>query len=167
VRDVARAHVLALKLPPSETPKRFIVSTGTFTWTEAAELLAEKRPELKERLPVAGRKPTLGPVARLDTSKTESVLGMKNYVKWQDTVLDTVDDLLRVEKELSGQPGRMCGARDQRRGREEPRVLRLRLGLVDAVRQSHVVVLLRVYVCMGPYTIKTSEVLSISWMSRR
>lgn len=102
VRDVARAHVRALKLPPSTTLKRFVLSTSTFRWTEAIELLAEKRPELKERLPVvvAGREAPLGPVATLDTSKTESVLGMKDYVKWQDTVLDTVDDLLRVEKEL-------------------------------------------------------------------
>ena len=102
VRDVARAHVLALKLPPSETPKRFVLSTSTFIWTDAVALLAEKRPELKERLPVVtGKEPPLGPVATLDTSKTESVLGMKNYVKWQDTVLDTIDDQLRVEKELS------------------------------------------------------------------
>ncbi|KAN0127437.1 hypothetical protein V8E53_014774 [Lactarius tabidus] len=101
VRDVAKAHVLALKLPPSEEPKRFILSTSTFTWIEAAQLLAEKRPELKDRLPaITGKEPALGPVATLDTSKTESVLGMKNYVKWQDTVLDTIDDLLRVEREL-------------------------------------------------------------------
>jgi nucleoside-diphosphate-sugar epimerase len=100
VRDVARAHVLALKLPPSPlNPKRFILSTNTFVWKEAIELLAEKRPELKERLPVVtGREPPLGPVAKLDTSKTESVLGMKNYVKWQDTVLDTIDDQLHIEK---------------------------------------------------------------------
>jgi nucleoside-diphosphate-sugar epimerase len=99
VRDVARAHVLALKLPPSSTPKRFILSTSTFTLTDAVALLAEKRPELKERLPViTGREPPLGPVAQVDTSKTESVLGMKNYVKWQDTVLDTIDDQLRIEK---------------------------------------------------------------------
>ena len=101
VRDVARAHVLALKLPPSSTPKRFILSTSTFTWTDAVALLAEKRPELKERLPVVtGKEPPLGPVAKLDTSKTESGLGMKDYVKWQDTVLDTIDDQLRVEKEV-------------------------------------------------------------------
>ncbi|KAI9453407.1 NAD-P-binding protein [Lactarius psammicola] len=101
VRDVARAHVLALKLPPSETPKRFILSTNTFTWKEAIELIAEKRPELKGRLPViTGREPPVGPIATLDTSKTESVLGLKNHVKWQDNVLDTIDDLLRIEKEL-------------------------------------------------------------------
>ena len=101
VRDVARAHVLALKLPPSSMPKRFILSTSTFTWADAVALLAEKRPELKERLPVVtGKEPSLGPVATLDTSKTESVLGMKNFIKWQDTILDTIDDQLRVEKEL-------------------------------------------------------------------
>ena len=101
VRDVARAHVLALKLPPSSTLNRFTLSTSTFMWTDAVALLAEKRPELKERLPVVtGKEPPLGPVATLDTSKTESVLGMKNLIKWQDTVLDTIDDQLRVEKEL-------------------------------------------------------------------
>jgi nucleoside-diphosphate-sugar epimerase len=102
VRDVARAHVLALKLPPSsQSPKRFILSTGMFTWKDAIELLAEKRPELKERLPViTGTEPPVGPFATFDTSKTESVLGMKNFVEWQDSILDTVDDLLRVEKEL-------------------------------------------------------------------
>lgn len=30
------------------------------------------------------------------------LLGMRDYVRWQDTVLDTVDDLLRVERELVG-----------------------------------------------------------------
>ena len=102
IRDVARAHVPALKLGPRETPKRFVLSSSTFTWVEAAEVLAEKRPELKDRLPViTGNEAPLGPVATLDTSKTESVLGMRDYVKWQDTVLDTIDDILRVEREIA------------------------------------------------------------------
>ncbi|KAH9065275.1 NAD-P-binding protein [Lactarius vividus] len=102
VRDVARAHVLSLKLPTSESLRRFILSTSRFTWKDAIELLAVKRPELKERLPViTGNEPPVGPFATFDTSKTESVLGMKSYIKWQDTVLGTVDDLLGVEKELS------------------------------------------------------------------
>ena len=102
VRDVARAHVLALKVPPSAdgAPKRFIVSSSRFTWKEAVELIAQARPELKGRLPVVtGNEPEVAPFATLDTSATETVLGLKNYVKWQDTVLDTIDDLLRVEKE--------------------------------------------------------------------
>ena len=104
VRDVARAHVLALGVPPSAdaAPKRFIVSLSTFTWKEAVELIAQARPELKGRLPVvSGTEPALAPFATFDMSATETVLGLKDYVKWQDTVLDTVDDLVRVEKELA------------------------------------------------------------------
>ena len=102
VRDVARAHVLALKVPPSDVPKRFIVSSSRFTWKEAIEFLGQARPELKGRLPViTGKEPAVPPFATIDTSATEAILGLKNYVKWQDTVLDTIDDLLRIEKELA------------------------------------------------------------------
>jgi nucleoside-diphosphate-sugar epimerase len=102
VRDVARAHVLALKVPPADVLKRFIVHSSNFTWKEAIELLGEARPELKGRLPViTGNEPAVPPFATVDTSATEAILGLKNYVKWQDTVLDAIDDMLRVEKELS------------------------------------------------------------------
>jgi nucleoside-diphosphate-sugar epimerase len=103
VRDVARAHVLALKVPSNrDAPKRFIVSPNTFTWKEAVEFLAQARPELKERLPVVtGKEPAVSPCARFDTSATETILGLKSYVKWQDTVLGAIDDMLRVEKELA------------------------------------------------------------------
>jgi nucleoside-diphosphate-sugar epimerase len=102
VRDVARAHVLALKVPPSDEPKRFILSSSTFTWKDAIELIGKARPELKGRLPVVtGNEAPVPPFAALDTSATENILGLKNYVKWQDTVLDTVDNLLRVEKQLA------------------------------------------------------------------
>ena len=102
VRDVARAHVLALKVPPSaDEPKRFILSSSRFTWQEAIEFIAQARPELKGRLPViTGKEAPVPPFAILDTSATEKILGLRNYVKWQDTVMDTIDDLLRVEKEL-------------------------------------------------------------------
>ncbi|KAI0246725.1 NAD-P-binding protein [Lactifluus subvellereus] len=115
VRDVARAHVLALKTTTStsttapsgslsDTPKRFIVSSSRFTWKEAIELLAAARPELKGRLPViTGKEPPVGPFATLDTGATEAGLGLKNYIRWQDTILDTIDDLLRVEKALAAQ----------------------------------------------------------------
>jgi nucleoside-diphosphate-sugar epimerase len=102
VRDVARAHVLALKVPPSDVPKRFILCSSRFTWKEAIEFIGQARPELKGRLPViTGQEPAVPPFATVDTSATEAILGLKNYVKWQDTVLDTIDDLLRVEKELA------------------------------------------------------------------
>jgi nucleoside-diphosphate-sugar epimerase len=102
VRDVARAHVLALKVPPSDAVKRFILCSSTFTWKEAIEFLAQVRPELKGRLPViTGKEPAVPPSATLDTSATAAVLGLKNYVKWEDTVLDTIDDQVRIEKELA------------------------------------------------------------------
>ena len=100
-RRCARPRARAEAPPSPLSPKRFILSTNTFVWKEAIELFVEKRPELKERLPViTGKEPPVGPFATLDTSKTESVLGMKIHFKWQDTVLDTVDDLLRLEKAL-------------------------------------------------------------------
>jgi nucleoside-diphosphate-sugar epimerase len=110
VRDVARAHVLALKAPPSpDEPKRFIVSSSRFTWKEAIEFIAQARPELKGRLPViTGKEPAVPPFATLDTSATEKILGLRNYVKWQDTILDTIDDLLRVEKVLIAAGNRLA-----------------------------------------------------------
>ncbi|KAI0280822.1 hypothetical protein BGY98DRAFT_962030, partial [Russula aff. rugulosa BPL654] len=95
---------LSVDVPPSaDEPKRFILSSNRFTWKEATEFIAQARPELKGRLPViTGREPPIPPFAIPDTSATENVLGLRNYVKWQDTVLDTIDDLVRVEKELAG-----------------------------------------------------------------
>ena len=102
VRDVARAHVLALKVPASDAVKRFILSSSAFTWKEAVEFLAQARPELKGRLPVVtGKEPAAPRGARVDASATETILGLKSYVKWQDTIVDTIDDILRVEKELA------------------------------------------------------------------
>ncbi|KAH9002735.1 hypothetical protein EDB86DRAFT_2897691 [Lactarius hatsudake] len=85
-----------------------------FTWKDA---ISPRRPELKERLPVImGNEPPVGPFATLDTSKTESVLEMRNYIKWQATVLATVDDLLRVEKE-SCEPHKIRGFQKLNKGR--------------------------------------------------
>ena len=80
VRDVAQAHVLALKVPPSaDEPKQFIISSSRFTWKEAIPLIAQARPELEGRLPViTGKEPAVPPFAILDTSATEKILGLKN-----------------------------------------------------------------------------------------
>ena len=81
VRDVARALVIALKVPPSDTLKRFI-------------------PQLRPPV-ITGKEVTYPPFFTFHTSATEAILGLKSCIKWQDTVLDTIDDLLRVEKELA------------------------------------------------------------------
>jgi len=90
--------------PPDDRPLLHadpaVLSSNTTPWTEVIEFLAKARPELKERLPViTGKEAPVGKFVTFDTSATRDVLGLKSYVKWQDTIVDTLDDLLRVEKE--------------------------------------------------------------------
>ena len=104
VRDVARAHVSALALQKVKegtlTDKRFIISGGEFTWKEAAEYLAETRPDLKQRLPdIISGSPLLSTLSKNDVSLAANKLGLTEYISWQKTVVDTVDDLLSLEKE--------------------------------------------------------------------
>ncbi|KAI9062562.1 NAD-P-binding protein [Trametes sanguinea] len=105
VQDVARAHVLALKLPklPESADvqeKRFIIAgPGAILWLDAVKLLLEKRPQLKDRLPTLENAPPLpGPLAKVDTSRAAEVLGMREYVGMEETLLETIDALLKVEK---------------------------------------------------------------------
>ena len=65
-------------------------------------MIAQARPELEGRLPmITGKEPAVPLFAILDTSMTEKILGLKNYIKWEDTVLDTIEDLLWVKKEFA------------------------------------------------------------------
>ncbi|KAI0055323.1 NAD(P)-binding protein [Artomyces pyxidatus] len=107
VADTARAHVLALEAGPSESTKRrrvVAVSPSTFTWKQAVEYLHRQRPELIDRLPAAtGEESPVRSWARYDVSSAAEI-GLTQYVSWEQTVSDTVDDLLQKEKEL-GRPG--------------------------------------------------------------
>ncbi|TFY80193.1 hypothetical protein EWM64_g3818 [Hericium alpestre] len=51
VADVTKAHVLALRAPSASKPKRIIVSSGEFYFSDAIRHLASILPELKARLP--------------------------------------------------------------------------------------------------------------------
>jgi hypothetical protein len=62
---------------------------------------------------------------------------MNNYVKWQDTVLDTVDDLLRSRRSSQANHVKSAVPDRDRKKVEKPhewKKLRLRSGLVDGVR---------------------------------
>ncbi|KAI0364366.1 NAD-P-binding protein [Pilatotrama ljubarskyi] len=105
VRDVARAHVLALDLPKLPAgadvqEKRFIVAgPGAMLWTDAVKFLHTQRPELKDRLPSLEDSPPLpGPLSKVDTTRAADVLGMNEYIGWEDTLLETVDALIEAEK---------------------------------------------------------------------
>lgn len=99
VRDVARAHVLALKASPATEVgrKRIAVVGPGFSWKDAVEHLMVARPEVKSRLPDASEAQTMI-VASTDTSRARDVLGLDTYIDWKKTVEDTLDTLLAVEK---------------------------------------------------------------------
>ncbi|KAM5541055.1 hypothetical protein V8D89_005366 [Ganoderma adspersum] len=105
VRDVARAHVLALNLPKlalgtDVRDKRFIVAgPGAILWADAVKTLTAQRPALKDRLPTLENAPPLpGPLSKVDTTRAKEVLGVKEYVGQDETLLETVDALVEIEK---------------------------------------------------------------------
>ncbi|KAH9851905.1 hypothetical protein C2E23DRAFT_904045 [Lenzites betulinus] len=105
IDDVARAHVRALDLPklPAGSDvrdKRFLVAgPGALPWTDAVEIIAAERPQLKDRLPSLENAPALpGPISTIDTTRAAKVLGMTEYKDRKTTLLDTVDMLIAAEK---------------------------------------------------------------------
>ncbi|KAJ4479309.1 hypothetical protein J3R30DRAFT_3477471 [Lentinula aciculospora] len=101
VRDAARAHILALSVPPvTGRDKRFIISNGTFKWKDVAELIRSKKPELASRLPKETSVPGPQTSAPMDTTFAKEVLGMKIYIPQQETFLATVDVVLEWEKKF-------------------------------------------------------------------
>jgi len=91
-------HVLSLTSPPSKENKRLLICSKFFKWKEVAELIREKRPELAHRLP---RKDAIPPVqmsAPYDLSLTEKVIGLKEYIPWEETILASIDEGLKLEQ---------------------------------------------------------------------
>jgi len=79
-----------------------VASLHDLNYKIAVEFIAEKRPELKDRLVDANKAPKFPPrKIPLDIKRVADVTGMKedSYISWQDTILDTVDDLIRLEKD--------------------------------------------------------------------
>lgn len=113
VRDAARAHLLALRLPKlaqgsDVRDKRFLVAApthGVRLWTEVVQRLAETRPELKNRLPKLEDAPKLsGAVSTTDSTRAKEVLGLEEYVDWEATIDETIEALLEVEKTWTRRP---------------------------------------------------------------
>ncbi|THU89640.1 hypothetical protein K435DRAFT_781526 [Dendrothele bispora CBS 962.96] len=100
VRDAARAHLLALSTPAVPgRDKRFIISAKSFTWKEFVELYRKERSGLKDRLPRENLEQGFGQTsAPLDIEFAKGVLGMKEYIKWEETALAALDAALVLEK---------------------------------------------------------------------
>ncbi|KZP19370.1 NAD(P)-binding protein [Athelia psychrophila] len=98
VRDVARAHVLALETDAADG-ERVPLCGGAFTWKEATEELYATRPELKDRLvPLNSGNPAPGPVVRISTRVAREKLGLTEFIGWKKSLSDTVDSILELEK---------------------------------------------------------------------
>ncbi|TFK62519.1 NAD(P)-binding protein, partial [Pluteus cervinus] len=102
VRDVAKAHVLALSVPRVPEggdleQKRFLVASSVYTWRDAAADLKKSRPGLKilspEDIPALP-----GNFSTVDTTRAREVLGIKEWITPKKTVEDAVDSLVEAQK---------------------------------------------------------------------
>lgn len=99
VRDVARAHVAALKVPRKQQDKRYLVSGGAFSWKDAVVHIAQTLPDLVTRLPSVYSAPAFpGTLSSIDVTPAKEDLGLGEYIPWERTVIETVVSLLKVER---------------------------------------------------------------------
>ena len=98
VRDSARSLVLGLKTSPSTKHKRVLVFPSGIDWKQAVEYIIEQRPELKGRIVDPTKAPPYDSYRTTDNNLQE-ILHFGEFIPWQQTVLDTVDALLKVEKD--------------------------------------------------------------------
>ncbi|KAF8227156.1 NAD(P)-binding protein [Tricholoma matsutake] len=99
VRDVAKAHILALDLPrnPGALERRYIVNGGNLSWREAVDHLKITHPELNN--PPSSEYPELpGPVSTLDTSNTIADLNFGKFREPKQVIDDTVAALQEIRK---------------------------------------------------------------------
>lgn len=97
VRDIAKAHVLAMENEAAAN-KRFFVTAGHFNSQEVTEVIRKNFKEYEKNLPPkdisSGGYPKEG-IYQADASRTEKVLGLK-YISLEKCVVDTVKSLQAV-----------------------------------------------------------------------
>ncbi|KAJ3901175.1 hypothetical protein F5879DRAFT_1049969 [Lentinula edodes] len=100
VVSTAQIHVKALE-SKATYGKRVIFTKGPGTVYQMLQIIAKARPELADRLsPIPEADPLAGkPFSKFDTSIAVDVLGVKG-LDLEETVLQTVDSLLELEKKL-------------------------------------------------------------------
>lgn len=96
VPDVAVGLIAALKQTRSS---RNLLGGEWFQLKDAVEHLADVRPELKDRLPNATDSgQTEGPI---NNDKALKTLEMPSVTKWENMVVDTIDAMVKIEKDWS------------------------------------------------------------------
>lgn len=95
VRDLALAHVLALRKPVGG--HRFLVTAGNYCNADIARVIGEEFPEFRARMPTgealrSGEAPEDGGVNGFDNSKSVEVLGMR-YRGFREAVVGVVESV--------------------------------------------------------------------------
>lgn len=95
VRDVAKAHKIALENPETDG-KRLLLVSGQFTMQTIADIVRKNFPELKtwKGYP-GGDKYKLRKLAKYDFSRTQKLLNIE-YYPIEQTVVDTVAQILKA-----------------------------------------------------------------------
>ncbi|KAH6904568.1 hypothetical protein BKA70DRAFT_1373387 [Coprinopsis sp. MPI-PUGE-AT-0042] len=103
VREVARAHVLALELPPRDDnighgqAKRFLVNGGNLAWKEVAQQFRDTFPDLQERLTNPENVQALpGKASSLDTTRAKEILGVGSFIDPKKTMDDAARALMAI-----------------------------------------------------------------------
>ncbi|KAG5209608.1 NADPH-dependent methylglyoxal reductase GRE2 [Trichophyton interdigitale] len=95
VRDVAMAHVLAAEKSEAAN-KRFFLVAGTYCNADIVEIISEKFPELRDKLPSGDAlAPGIVPLEQrfgFDTSRSKDMLGL-TYRPLTESVVDAVKSL--------------------------------------------------------------------------
>lgn len=98
VRDVALAHLRAYEIPEAGN-QRFFLCKGNFSYQMMCDILREKIPELRDRVPIGKPGSGFGGVElyKTDSSKAQKVLGIK-FRDLDETVADAARSFLDLEK---------------------------------------------------------------------
>ncbi|GJD04508.1 NAD dependent epimerase/dehydratase [Colletotrichum higginsianum IMI 349063] len=98
VRDVARAHLLAVTKPDAGG-NRFVIGAGGVSNQKIANVLRERFPELRHRIPEGDPAKAALPegIFGLDPSLAGRVLGLE-YKSLEDTIVDTATPIVELER---------------------------------------------------------------------
>lgn len=102
VRDVATAHLKAYEVPEASN-QRFAVTSGNFTYQRVCDIIREKFPDLKDKVPEGNPGEKYPDFFTLSNEKAKKVLGIE-FIGLEQMVVDTVKSLLELEK-AAGETG--------------------------------------------------------------
>jgi hypothetical protein len=95
VRDAAASLVAGIFTPGKN---RILLTGEWFEFCDALDHIIASRPEMKSRLPATiPRSQYTGSV--VDNKRAMEILGVSSPVPWKQSILETVDTVIRVEKD--------------------------------------------------------------------